>query len=115
MGCERWVLNTIPSEPPARVARVAWVEHQRNPRGSLRGLAAWFGARGGGETRAWLLSSLAYALVHVWAFNFMLLAAALVCGLFWGALYRWRKNLAPVIVSHAVWDVEIFILFPVPL
>ncbi|MCL2886239.1 MAG: CPBP family intramembrane metalloprotease [Betaproteobacteria bacterium] len=79
-----------------------------------RRLAACFAERGGrSETRAWLLSSLAYALVHVWAFNFMLLAAALVCGLFWGALYRWRKNLAPVIVSHALWDVAIFILFPV--
>ncbi len=87
-------------------------------------IGEWIGERTGkwtrkrtdkrtGETCAWLLASLAYALVHLWAFNFMLLAAAFICGLFWGALYRWRKNLAPVLVSHALWDVAIFIVFPV--
>lgn len=65
-----------------------------------------------GENRAWIFASLAYALVHIWAFNFMLLMAALICGIFWGALYRWRKNLTATIVSHALWDVAVFLWFP---
>ncbi len=66
-----------------------------------------------GELGGWILASVAYMAVHVWAFNFMLIAAAGVCGIFWGFVYlRWR-SLVPVIISHALWDVAIFVLFPV--
>lgn len=65
-----------------------------------------------GQNRAWIFASLAYALVHIWAFNFMLLMAALICGIFWGGLYRWRKNLTAVIISHAIWDAAVFLWFP---
>jgi membrane protease YdiL (CAAX protease family) len=43
----------------------------------------------------------------------MLIGAAAVCGLFWGLLYQWRKNIFTVIVSHAVWDVVVMVLFPI--
>jgi hypothetical protein len=55
-----------------------------------------------------------YALVHVWSFNLMLLAASAVCGAFWGLLVAATGNLWPAIISHAVWDVTIFILLPIP-
>jgi membrane protease YdiL (CAAX protease family) len=42
----------------------------------------------------------------------MLLVAAGVCGLFWGLLYWREQNLIPVIISHSLWDVMIFVLFP---
>lgn len=66
-----------------------------------------------GEWKGLALATLLYALVHVWSFNFMLLMSALVCGIFWGLMYRYNKNLVPLVVSHAVWDFAVFILFPI--
>jgi membrane protease YdiL (CAAX protease family) len=66
-----------------------------------------------GEIAAVVFTTLIYALVHIWSFNFMLIMAALVCGAFWGLLYMLNKNLLTVWVSHALWDVAVFILFPV--
>lgn len=67
-----------------------------------------------GEWQGWVLATLIYAGVHVWSLNFMLISAAGVAGAFWGALF-WRVgNLAPVIISHALWSAFIFTLLPVP-
>jgi len=60
-----------------------------------------------------LITSIIYALVHLWSFNFMLIMAAFVCGFFWGTLFLYKKRLSVVIISHAVWDVAVFILFPI--
>lgn len=54
-----------------------------------------------------------YGAVHVVSGNFMLIMAALVAGLFWSALYRWRGNLTACVVSHALWTVGVFLLFPI--
>ena len=44
----------------------------------------------------------------------MLLMAALVAGIVWGGLYRlFPQRLGAIIVSHAVWDVAVFIWFPI--
>ena len=66
-----------------------------------------------GEWKAFIITTLIYALVHIWSFNFMLVMAALICGIFWGLMYRYSKNLVPLVISHAVWDVAVFILFPI--
>ncbi len=66
-----------------------------------------------GEWKGLIFATLIYALVHIWSFNFMLVMAALVCGVFWGLMYRYNKNLVPLIISHAVWDVMVFILVPI--
>lgn len=66
-----------------------------------------------GEWKGFIFATLIYASVHIWSFNFMLLMAALVCGIFWGLMYRYNKNLVPLVISHAVWDVAVFILFPI--
>jgi len=60
-----------------------------------------------------LMGASLYALVHVWALNLTLFLAALVCGLVWGWLYSSEGKLAPVIISHSVWSVLIFLIFPV--
>ena len=65
-----------------------------------------------GKGMGWFLATAIYALVHIWSFNFMLIAAAAVAGAFWGGMYRYTGNLAPVIVSHAVWSSVIFAVFP---
>jgi len=66
-----------------------------------------------GEMKAFILTTLIYAAVHIWAFNFMLFMAALVCGTFWGFIYMKNRNLLTVLISHALWDVAVFILFPI--
>jgi len=68
-----------------------------------------------GAWKGFVITTLIYALAHVWAFNFILLMAALVCGAFWGLMYMTLKprNLVPLLISHAVWDVMVFILFPI--
>ena len=66
-----------------------------------------------GEWKAMIITTMIYALVHIWSFNFMLVMAALICGLFWGLMYKYNKNLVPLIVSHAVWDVMVFIVVPI--
>lgn len=67
-----------------------------------------------GPDRGFLLATAAYTSIHIWSFNFMLVMAALVCGLFWGLLYRLRpKQLFPLILSHALWDVAAFVVFPI--
>ncbi|HHV64076.1 MAG TPA: CPBP family intramembrane metalloprotease [Peptococcaceae bacterium] len=66
-----------------------------------------------GEFQGWLIGSIIYAGVHISSGNFMLTMAALVAGLFWGFIYMYEKNVFPLIISHALWTVGIFILFPV--
>jgi len=60
-----------------------------------------------------ITGALFYSLVHVWALNLTLLLAALVCGVVWGWMYYVEDNLAPLIVSHSLWSLLIFVIFPV--
>lgn len=61
----------------------------------------------------WIIAAGFYALVHVWSLNLMLIAAAAICGAFWGLLFWKTRSLWPVMISHAVWDVIIFIYLPI--
>lgn len=63
--------------------------------------------------RGLALSVAAYGLVHVASGNPMLVVAALVCGGFWGLLYLRFRSIWLNIVSHVVWDVAVFVLWPV--
>lgn len=63
---------------------------------------------------AWLVTALVYALVHAGSCNFMLTMAALVAGAVWGTLYRfYPSRLGAIILSHALWNVAVFVLFPI--
>lgn len=59
-----------------------------------------------------LAAAAVYAGVHVWSFNVMLVVAAGVCGVFWGWLFKKTGRLWPVMISHALWDVAVFVLWP---
>jgi hypothetical protein len=65
-----------------------------------------------GRWPGWAAATVVYAGVHIWSFNFMLIGAAAVAGAFWGAMYARLGSLAPVIVSHSVWSMVIFAVFP---
>ncbi|HNW59517.1 MAG TPA: type II CAAX endopeptidase family protein [bacterium] len=71
-----------------------------------------FGARLG-RWRGFMLTTFLYTAVHFATGNYVLLLAAVTCGLFWGALYAWRGALLPVLISHMLWDPFIFVLFPI--
>lgn len=75
-------------------------------------LQRWAMQRFGGLA-GWLLGAVIYAGVHISSGNFMLTMAALVAGLFWGYIYWQERSVVPVLISHALWTVAIFVLFPV--
>jgi membrane protease YdiL (CAAX protease family) len=70
-------------------------------------------ARKFGENKGYAIATLLYAGVHISTGNFMLVLAALVCGVYWGWIYKKEKSLIPVLISHAIWDLTIFVLLPV--
>lgn len=61
-----------------------------------------------------LVTTVVYALVHAGSCNFMLTMAALVAGAAWGLLYRvFPQHFGAIILSHALWDVAVFVWFPI--
>jgi len=67
---------------------------------------------GPGRAAGFVLTSLLYTSVHLASGNIMLILAAAVCGVFWGWLYlRFRSPLLNA-VSHTVWDLLVFVVFP---
>ncbi len=65
-------------------------------------------------TLGFIITTAIYALAHIWSLNFMLIVAAGVAGGVWGLLYRlFPKRLWALVISHAVWDVAVFLVFPI--
>lgn len=58
------------------------------------------------------LTVLLYTAVHLASGNLMLVLAAAVCGVFWGWLYLRFRSPVLNIVSHTLWDLAVFVLFP---
>lgn len=65
-----------------------------------------------GPTAGFFAVTALYTGIHVFSGNPMLILAALICGLFWGALYLRFESVLLNAVSHTVWDVAVFLLFP---
>ena len=65
-----------------------------------------------GVQRGWLAGTAAYGGVHLLTGNPMLFIAAAVAGGAWGALYAWQGRLLPLVVSHALWGVLVFLVLP---
>ena len=65
-----------------------------------------------GPSKSILIASLLYASVHIYSGTLILMLAAFLSGLMWGALYLWKKSMPLVIVSHIVFDIMIFIILP---
>jgi uncharacterized protein len=65
-----------------------------------------------GPLKSILIAALLYASVHIYSGTFILMLAAFLSGLIWGALYLWKKSMPLVIVSHIVFDIMIFIILP---
>lgn len=64
--------------------------------------------------KGFIMATLLYTLVHVASCNFMLIMAALLAGAVWGLCYRFFPNhLGAIVLSHALWDVAVFVVFPI--
>lgn len=62
--------------------------------------------------KAGLVTTFFYTAIHFGSGNVMLILAALVCGLFWGALYFRFKSVWANVISHTIWDLAVFLIFP---
>jgi len=68
----------------------------------------------GNTWKAALLTVGIYTAVHIISLNFMLVMAAMVCGIVWGGLYLlFPKRFGAIMLSHALWDAAVFIWFPI--
>ncbi|HXF56939.1 MAG TPA: CPBP family intramembrane glutamic endopeptidase [Actinomycetota bacterium] len=99
-------------EPPGRLAaRLALVIAPAEElfwRGLVQGrLAKRFGRWAGAA-----LAAVAYGLAHLPGRNLTLVGAATTAGAFWSALRALGASMGTLVVSHAVWDVVIFLVAP---
>jgi len=65
-----------------------------------------------GRSAGYLLATGLYTLVHLGTGNLSLLGAAAICGAAWGFLYSRCRSVLLVAVSHVLWDLMVFVLFP---
>jgi len=79
-----------------------------------RGLVQHAFMRRFGDTRGTLAASAAYGAVHLASGNLTLSGAAATAGVYWGAEYALRRRLGPLLVSHVLWDLWIFLVAPTP-
>ncbi len=56
--------------------------------------------------------ALIYGAVHIATGNIALMLSAFILGLIWGAMYILTGNVAVSMYSHIIWDLLIFIVFP---
>lgn len=65
-----------------------------------------------GPSAGILVSACAYALVHLPTLDFPLIMTAFIGGLVWGYIYKRTASLLPVVVSHVLFDLLIFVIVP---
>ena len=58
------------------------------------------------------VAAVAYALVLVPLGSPVMVAAALLCGLFWGTLRITTASLVPTLVAHLLWDGVVLLWLP---
>ncbi|MHA2109787.1 MAG: CPBP family intramembrane glutamic endopeptidase [Candidatus Hodarchaeales archaeon] len=59
-----------------------------------------------------IITSLLYALIHLPTFNYPLVFAALIAGLYWGLIYVYTDSIWVVVFSHIAWTELVFVLLP---
>ena len=77
-----------------------------------RGLVQWGLVRRWGPGPGWAAATALYGGAHIAAANPLLVAAALAAGGFWGQLYLRMGRITPVVISHVLWDLAVFVLAP---
>jgi hypothetical protein len=70
-------------------------------------------ARARPGARAVLLSAVVYTFPQIAFRSPLLFVVALGCGLIWGALRLQTRGLVAPLLAHLIWDLLVFVLFPV--
>ncbi len=65
-----------------------------------------------GRLSGYLLGVFIYTAIHVATGNLILIVAALTGGLFWGWMYMRYRSVTMNMVSHIIWDIGVFLIFP---
>lgn len=78
-----------------------------------RGLVNWALSARFGDGAAIIFGTAVYGAVHLVAQNVTIVLAAFVAGLVWSILYALRRRLFPVILSHVLFDLFLFVVAPV--
>jgi membrane protease YdiL (CAAX protease family) len=79
-----------------------------------RGLIGRAFVRRFGPVRGTALAAAAYGGTHLVTGNLTLTGAATVAGAYWGAEYALDPRLGPLLISHVLWDLWIFLIQPTP-
>lgn len=79
-----------------------------------RGLVQEAFMRRYGDAAGTALASAAYGATHLVTGNLTLTGAATTAGAYWGTQYAFRRRLGPLLVSHILWDLWIFLVAPTP-
>jgi membrane protease YdiL (CAAX protease family) len=66
-----------------------------------------------GRFSGYIVTTLAYSLIHLPTFNYPLMLVALIAGLVWGALLLKTKSLVPGVISHIIFNEMIFVILPI--
>ena len=77
-----------------------------------RGLVQGWAEKVMGRLGAVFFTTLCYTAVFALTMNKTLMLTALVCGLYWGFLYFWRRSLAACVFSHSLWLLAILVIYP---
>lgn len=59
-----------------------------------------------------IFSTILYASVQFYSGEFILVLAAIAAGLAWSCLYAWKRSIPLVVISHIVFDLLMFVFFP---
>lgn len=65
-----------------------------------------------GVKRGFIAATLIYTGIHLLTGNPVLILAALTAGVFWGWMYLHFRSVTANMISHALWDISIFLLVP---
>ena len=66
-----------------------------------------------GRLSGYVMTTLAYSLVHLPTFNYPLMLVALIAGLAWGALLLKTNSVTPGVISHVIFNEMIFVILPI--
>lgn len=65
-----------------------------------------------GKIKGFVFAALIYTVIHVATGNLILILAALTGGLLWGWMYMKYQSVLMNSISHVLWDISVFLLFP---
>lgn len=99
-------------EPPRAIAALALMPVILGEELVWRGVVQTTLVRRLGPWRGVTVAALAYALAHAPLGSPVLVVAALLCGMVWGALRAASASLVPSLLAHLVWDILVLLWLP---